>query len=273
MIIAAAVGCWRRRRLTWAFLFLLSSLLTCWMETMGDWGQHLVYSPSFAHYSWDWLPYHTVTEPYFMPFAYAIYWTIHAWAILTLAQWLVNRRGWSLLTAVIVWSVPVTFLWDISAETLSAYFGWWTYNPGFGPVIAFERGRQPLLWPVTLMLFWPNVVAYLAGKPVNRGLNRIELMFRLDRWTRPRTPQSAPVAVIVTTKPGGTAMLETPIQAPITTTDDGLNYDVVGISRWKFELARFGAWTAVFQLSFFILLVVPLVFLRLVTGHNSIYVP
>jgi len=45
------------------------------------------------------------------------------------------------------------------------------------------------------------------------------------------------------------------------------------ILRWRFEFARLGAWFAVFQVSFFLLLVVPLVVMPLITGNDSIYVP
>ena len=54
--------------------------------------------------------------------------------------------------------------------------------------------------------------------------------------------------------------------------DNLLNYEVT-IPRWRFEFARLGAWFAVFQVSFFLLLVVPLVVMPLVTGNDSIYVP
>ena len=39
------------------------------------------------------------------------------------------------------------------------------------------------------------------------------------------------------------------------------------------ELKRFGAWLLTFQATFFVMLVVPLVVLRLATGRDSPYVP
>ena len=54
--------------------------------------------------------------------------------------------------------------------------------------------------------------------------------------------------------------------------DAYLNYDVT-IPRWRFELMRLGAWFVGFQVSFFFLLVVPLVVLRAVTGADSPFVP
>lgn len=41
-----------------------------------------------------------------MPFAYSVYWTVHAWAVLALASRLADRRRMSLLKAVIILSVP-----------------------------------------------------------------------------------------------------------------------------------------------------------------------
>src|ERR1700737_1632867 len=46
--------------------------------------------------------------------------------------------------------------------------------------------------------------------------------------------------------------------------DASLNYDGT-IPRWRFELMRLGAWFIGFQVSFFFLLVVPLVVMRAVT--------
>ena len=227
ILIVAGRGCVRQRRLTWLFLFVVCSMSTFWMETIGDWGQHLRYSPRFSSYSWDWLPYHTPTDPYFMPFAYGVYWTLHAAAVMALGAWLAKKRGWTLLRAVLVLSIPVNFIFDLSLESTAAYLGWWTYDPGFGPIWHFARGSQPLLWPVTLMIGWPNFVAYVAGKPASTGPNVIERTFRLD------AAASGPAH----------------------------------------ELKRFGAWLLTFQVTFFLMLVVPLVVLRLVTGHDSPYVP
>jgi hypothetical protein len=246
---------------------------TFWMETLGDWGQELVYSPRLAHYSWDWMPFHTQTEPYMIPFAYAIYWTVHAWALLKLAQGLQRRYGWSLLKGVIVLSIPINFIWDLSVEATSAYFGWWTYDPGFGPVIQFARGRQPLLWPITLMVGWPNLMAYLAGKPTNRGLNMIERAFRLDRRTRVRPtagadPGEATDMGVGRAEGARTATLTRPRAAVL----EPMDYEIVG-QHWRFELRRIVAWLIVFQVSFFLLLVVPLVVLRVVSGHGSVFVP
>lgn len=163
-------------------------------------------------------------------------------------------------------------IWDLSVETVSAYFGWWTYNPGFGPEIHFARGNQPLLWPLILLCIWPNFMAYVAGKPHARGINPLERALGLSRFVRVRQAPEAPVPALASS---GIAALTT--GSLIRTTTDvanlgGPDYDVVG-SRWKFDLARFGAWMLTFQVSFFVILIVPLVSLRLITGHNSIYAP
>jgi hypothetical protein len=81
-IVLAIADVIRRRRLTWGFLFLFNSLAVYWMETIGDWGQMLFYSPTFAeHHLLDWLPLKTPNDPLFMPFAYAVYWgCTHSWS-------------------------------------------------------------------------------------------------------------------------------------------------------------------------------------------------
>lgn len=280
IIVLVALDSLRARRLTWAFLFVICSALTWWMETMGDWGQELVYSPALAHYHVSWLPWSSPNAPYFMPFTYAVYWTVHAWVVLTLAGKLADWKHWSLLKAVVILSIPVGVVWDLSVETLSAYFGWWTYNPGFGPEIIFAHGRQPLLWPLILLCIWPNFVAYMSGKPNGRGLNTLERAFGLGRMVRPRGEAAALVpAPVGAAAPVGEAYPHRSASgAPSATRREGfrsagaLDYEVIG-KRWKFELARFAAWMATFQVSFFFMLVVPLVSLRLLTGHNSIYVP
>jgi hypothetical protein len=276
IILALALDSLRARRLTWAFLFVICSALTWWMETMGDWGQELVYSPALSHYHVSWLPWSTPNDPYFMPFTYAVYWTVHAWVVLTLAGRLAEWKHMSLLKAVVILSVPVGVVWDLSVETLSAYFGWWTYNPGFGPEIIFAHGRQPLLWPLILLCIWPNFVAYMSGKPNGHGLNTLEKAFGLGRLVRPRAVPAAPTPALV----GAAAPTGSTLAAPPSPTSPrqglraagGRDYQVIG-TRWRFELARFGAWMATFQLSFFVMLVIPLVSLRLITGHDSIYVP
>jgi hypothetical protein len=242
LVIADSV---RRLRLTWGFLFVINSVLVYWMETVGDWGQELVYSPAFArHHLLDWLPLKTPNDPIFMPFAYAVYWGVHAIVVLWLGQLLVRRYGWSLLKSVAVLAVPVNYAWDFFVEGIATREGWWTYDPGIGPHLTWSTGgRITLLWTIGLMCIWPNLIAYWAGKPPVRGLNHFERFFGLDRYTRPQPASGAE-----------------------------LNYEVV-IPRWKFEAARFGAWFVTFQCSFFLLLIVPLVTMRGVTGHNSIYVP
>lgn len=252
-------------------------MLVYWMETVGDWGQQLVYSPVFRqHHLLDWLPLKTPNDPMFMPFAYAVYWTVHALVVLALGQMLVERLGWSLLKSMAVLALPVNYVWDIFVEGIAARMGWWTYDPGFGPVLRFAEGGQvTLLWTVGLMTFWPNLIAYWAGKPPVRTLNHFERFFRLDRFTRPKPAAATPDS----TGPGQSDRGLVALAAQRSTRigkreqhDALLEYEIT-IPRWKFEAARFGAWFVVFQVSFFVLLIVPLVAMHMLTGHDSIYVP
>jgi hypothetical protein len=272
-IVLAVADAIRRRRLTWGFLFLFNSLAVYWMETMGDWGQMLFYSPAFAeHHLLEWLPLKTPNDPLFMPFAYAVYWGVHALLVLWLSQWVSARFGWSLLKSMIVLAIPVNYLWDFTVEGTATAMGWWTYDPGIGPVLEWSNGgRITLLWTIGIMCIWPNLIAYWAGKPPVRGLNHLERFCRLERFTvsktTPRDPALAdggPFAgVAVATKPRQTKQQEF---------DDYLNYEVT-IPRWRFEAMRLGAWFIGFQVTFFLLLVLPLIMVRALTGAGSPFIP
>ncbi|EUA37069.1 putative membrane protein [Mycobacterium avium subsp. avium 2285 (R)] len=271
VIVLAVADVIRRRRLTWGFLFLFNSLAVYWMETIGDWGQMLFYSPTFAeHHLLDWLPLKTPNDPLFMPFAYAVYWGVHALLVLWLSQWLSSRLGWSMLKSMLVLAVPVNYVWDFIVEGSATLMGWWTYDPGIGPVLEWgSGGRITLLWTIGLMCVWPNLIAYWAGKPPVRGLNHLERFVGLERFTVPKVAVRQPVtsgasAVATDTKP--VRMTKTREY------DDYLNYEVT-IPRWQFELMRLGAWFVGFQVTFFVFLVVPLVALRVITGTDSPYVP
>jgi hypothetical protein len=54
--------------------------------------------------------------------------------------------------------------------------------------------------------------------------------------------------------------------------DDYLNYEVT-IPRSRFELMRLAAWFIVFQITFFVFTIIPLLVLRTVTGADSPYIP
>lgn len=270
-IVATVADTVRRRRLTWGFLFLLNSLGVYWMETMGDWGQMLYYSPAFAeHHLLDWLPVKTPNDPLFMPFAYAVYWGVHALVVLRLSQLLSRRLGFSMLRSMILLSIPVNVGWDFLVEGVATAMGWWTYDPGIGPVLEWGNGgRITLLWTIGLMCVWPNLIAYWAGKPPVRGLNHFERFFGLERFTTPKRSG-------VTVGPGVPAAAGTVTMEARPTKqqefDAHLNYEVT-ISRWRFELWRLLAWAVTFQVTFFVLLVLPLVALRWMTGADSTYVP
>jgi len=232
----------------------------------------LFYSPAFAqHHLLEWLPIKTPNDPMFMPFAYAVYWGVHAILVLWLSQWVSARFGWSMLKSMLVLAIPVNYVWDFAVEGTATAMGWWTYDPGIGPVLEWGNGgRITLLWTIGIMCVWPNLIAYWAGKPPIRGLNHFERFCRLDRFTVPRTTFYPPSD---TESRGGTAVATK--QSVVTKQqefDDHLNYQVT-IPRWRFELMRLGAWLIVFQITFFVFLVIPLVVLRTVTGAESPYIP
>ncbi|WP_082995648.1 spirocyclase AveC family protein [Mycobacterium alsense] len=277
VIVLAIADVVRRRRFTWGFLFLVSSMSIYWGETMGDWGQMLYYSPAFArHHMLEWLPLKTPNDPLFMPFAYAIYWSVHAVLVLWLSQWIGKRLGWSLLKAMLVLAVPVNYVWDFTVEGTASALGWWTYDPGIGPVLQWgSGGRITLLWTIGIMCVWPNLIAYWAGKPPIRGLNHLERFLRLDRFTSPKPVAGEPE--VSSTRPGTTATAVAVAEAPARRTkqqefDDYLNYRVT-IPRWRFELMRLGAWVLCFQVSSIALMGIPLLLVRTLTGAESPYIP
>jgi hypothetical protein len=268
-IVLAIADVVRRKRLTWGFLFLFNSLAVYWMETVGDWGQMLFYSPAFAeHHALDWLPLKTPYDPLFMPFAYAVYWGVHALLVLWLSQWVSSKFGWSMLKSMVMLAIPVNYVWDFLVEGTATAMGWWTYDPGIGPVLEWSNGgRITLLWTIGIMCVWPNLIAYWAGKPPIRGLNHFERFCRLERFTVPkgstRPAQGAGTVAVATQNAQLTKQQEF---------DDYLDYEVT-IPRWRFELMRLGAWFVVFQLSFALFLVLPLVIMRWATGADSVYIP
>lgn len=272
-IVLAIADVFRRRRLTWGFLFLFNSMAVYWMETIGDWGQMLIYSPAFAeHHLLDWIPLKTPNDPLFMPFAYAVYWGVHALLVLWLSQWLSSRLGWSMLKSMLVLAIPVNYLWDFAVEGTAALMGWWTYDPGMGPVLEWpDGGRITLLWTIGLMCTWPNLIAYWAGKPPIRGLNHMERFCRLERYTRPKPTTADPFGPGQPISAGVGAATCTKLTKQ-QEFDANLNYDVI-IPRWKFELMRLGAWFLAFQVSFFVFLIVPQLVMRPLLIDNSPYIP
>jgi hypothetical protein len=179
-----------------------------------------------------------------------------------------------MLKSMVILAIPVNYIWDFVVEGTATAMGWWTYDPGIGPVLEWGNGgRITLLWTIGIMCVWPNLIAYWAGKPPIRGLNHFERFCRLDRFT---VPKAAPRSTAAPTGSGGTALAAVATEQKQTTKqqefDDHLNYEVT-IARWRFELMRLGAWFISFQVTFFVLLVLPLVVLRWLTGADSPYIP
>jgi hypothetical protein len=193
-----------------------------------------------------------------MPLMYAVYWVAHAWAILRLAQYVQRRRpGTSLGKAIVMLSVPVTWVWNLCIEGFAAYMGWWTYRPPIGPYLDMGRGNWPLLWPMLLMFGWINLIAWMVGPPEDSNrLNRIELLFRLDRLLA--TPRWRRAGSDAGDRPGPVALATRPETDPVTGT-------------WRFQLVRLACCIVFFQVTFLATLDLPLVLLRVVTGWNTPY--
>jgi hypothetical protein len=138
-----------------------------------------------------------------------------------------------------------------------------------------------LTWPILLMTGWPNLIAYWGGKPPLKNLNIIERWFHLDRWTEPQAPhvdegehysEESPLLGERDSRKKKSSVVD--VWSTKEEYDATLEYRVKDtVPRWQFEGARFLAWFVVFQVSFFVTLVIPLVLLRMATGKNSVYVP
>jgi len=249
----------RQKKLTWMLMISVASASTWWLEAFGDWGQHLSYSPVFNHYVLTW----TYTAPHnslWMPLMYAVYWVAHAWAILKLAEWGNRRFGWSLGRGIVFLSVPLTFVWNLVIEGFAAWAGWWTYDPGIGPVLDMGRGNWPLLWPMLLMFGWINLVSWMVGPPdeANR-VNRLERLFRLDSLLqRPRWHDAERVS------PGEDARAGSGVA--VSTRAEVLDPAAGTVA---FQVLRVLCWIVFFNVTFMLTLDIPLVALRLISGWDT----
>ncbi|MGI4801289.1 MAG: hypothetical protein ACRYG8_46160 [Janthinobacterium lividum] len=237
-------NCIKSKTLTWSILIAIASASTFWLETYGDWAQHLSYSPYLYHYVLT-KPFTVPYNPSMMPLTYALYWWAHAWVILQLAGWLHRRKPKvSLGLGILLLSLPVTFLWNLIIEGWATYAGWWTYDPPFGPAIRWSNGSYwPLLWPVMLMLGWINLIAWMIRMPAEQHRpNYIERLFRVDRLlTSPRWSTNPADLTHVDTSSGNAA--------------------------W--QALRLLVWIVFFNLSFALTLNLPLSLMRFATGLRS----
>lgn len=243
--------CIREKCLTWSFLVATASATTWWLETFGDWGQHLLYSPKLNHYTLDWW-YTAPHNPVLMPVTYALYWWAHAWAILRVVQYF--RKNMlttiSMGLGIILLSVPFTWLWNIVVEGPATYFGLWTYDPPIGPGIEWPRGSYwPILWPSMLMVGWINLIAWMVGLPEESNhLNKLERFFHLQKLLQ-RAGWSKSAS-------GSDAGAVNPVSG-----------------NWKFQSIRWLCWVAFFNVTFLLTLVLPLFLMRMVFAFHSEYLP
>jgi len=246
MLVFIVRKCLRARSLTWSFLLAVASASTFWLETFGDWAQHLLYTPYLHHYTVP-IQQSAPHNPVVMPLTYAIYWWAHAWVILRLASW--GRQRFPKIgmgTAILSLSAPVTFLWNLIVEGTTTYFGIWTYDPPIGPAIHWPNGAYwPLLWPVMLMMGWINLIAWMVRLPEEQHEpNGIERLFKLDK---------------LLSNPGWTR--------------GGNNTSDMQAGNVRFQLLRLAVWIAFFNVTFALALNLPLYFMRVLGGFGSVWLP
>ena len=235
-------GAIQQKTLTWYLLFYIAGVSCFWVETIADWGIHLTYSPQFWHYELPFsFPWHVEDNPFFMPFAYGLYWTVHPVVVVALTRAVVTRTGWSTIKALFIVGVPFSIVWDLAVEGTSTYFGWWTYEPPIGPHFSWEflggRGIQTLVVPPLLMIVWPNVVSHMAGEPEDSSSPRIARLFAIPQHRYRET--SFKVA-----------------------------------ARWdvKYEALKVMAWITVFWVAQ-VTMLYPVVLIRYLFGGDNIYAP
>ena len=156
------------------------------------------------------------------------------------------------MKALIIFSLPVSYGWDLFVEGVATYMGWWEYDPPLGPYISWTAigglGNMPLLVPIVFwMFFWPNFIAFYAGDPAYPyRVGRIEKSFNLQRLL-PATHPAHP------------------------------DYDGDGAPTrfaWGYEFARLWAWILTFWVTFTVTQLVPMIATRYIFGHDeSIYSP
>lgn len=236
------------RTLTWSVLIATSSASCWWLETFGDWAQHLLYSPvlKHGHLAW-WCT--TPHNPIFMPITYALYWWAHAWAILRLVQWAKTSMlpKLTLGQGIVLFSIAFTWAWNIAVEGPATWAGLWTYDPPIGPALEWARGTYwPILWPSLLMVGWINLIAWMVGLPEEQTrLNRIERLFGLGG---------------VLARSGWSRAADRSEGDPTRGT-------------LKFQILRWLSWVVFFNVTFALTLVLPLFLVRMAFGLHSYFLP
>jgi hypothetical protein len=170
MISRSILNCIRNRRLTYGSLFLSNSLLCYRMETIGDWGQHLEYSPRFWRYSFfDWLPCKSVNDPIFVPFAYAVYWTGHSIMLMSLAP--ILQRYWTKLTlfqSVLILSLPLDYAFDNNYRGILYIDGLldlWYAPSHYTSNLANPLFSRPRVWTCNPMAWRWQATSHMAHSP------------------------------------------------------------------------------------------------------------
>ena len=249
LVLIIVIHCFKTKTLTWSFLIATASATTWWLETFGDWGQHLLYSPQINHYTLDWW-YTAPHNPVLMPITYALYWWAHAWAILRLVQYFQRRfmPNISLGQGILLLSIPFTWAWNVTVEGPATYYGLWTYDPPIGPAFEWERGTYwSYLWPSMLMVGWINLIAWMVGLPEEQNrCNRLERFFNLDRLLQRKGWFNESSSEAAINPSSGT---------------------------WMFQVVRWLSWVVYFNVTFLLTLVLPLYLMRMVPAFHSYYLP
>ena len=178
----------RARTLTFGLLLVVSMTTMSWQEFYGDWAAYLLYSPKFELIDWGSTTWTTPNKPWAVVPAYGWYFA----AVFPAMLWLIGRvrDRWPSLgpvTALLIVTVPIFYVWDLVVEGGASAMGWWTYVDHVGPAVTSDRGVFPLVFPLALFVTY-GVVATWVLSPADDRKVRFEAWFRLERigsgWRR-----------------------------------------------------------------------------------------
>ena len=142
----------RTRRLDVLLLMTISGASAFWLETYGDWGGYVLYSPRFAQVTW-WgpTPWTSPVKAWWFIAGYAFFYPA-IYGLMLGALRIVRSRRPSVnpYIAAVVLAFPVFYVFDLIFEGTTTALGYWTYTYSFGPHLSIGKGSFPLLWPVIL---------------------------------------------------------------------------------------------------------------------------
>ena len=248
----------KTKTVTWWLLFAIGAASMFPFESFCDWGGMLTWSPEFPNYGSQTIisfPWHVNELPTYTIWAYAAYWGFHAFLLAKGIHYLMEKKGWSKLKAILVLAVPTGYILNLCVEGFSTYMGWWQYEPIIGPYIDWSHvspdhvGTYPLFDPVVIAIIWPTTIAILTDSV---GESKYEL-HKIDKFFHLET-------LLPVTHPSHPDYTGDPEASPEK-------------FAWKFEITRVFIWIGIFVWTYCLCMWGPLMIIRYIAGIDSVYAP